>query len=151
MNDNTHTASNIPAEAVSQLGESLTQAGESHRALVQEMTLFAKDESLRFVNLRLERNGTVLEKLQTCTGLPGLIGVQQEWLRDFVQDYVGQNMRFAGAFRGLARNVVAQAADATSDNIDRMQHEASDMVHKAGEQMDQTTQDANNYVQEPLH
>jgi hypothetical protein len=151
MNDTAPHTKTGPAEAVSQLGESLAQAGESHRVLVQEMTAFTKDESLRFVNLRLERNGAALDKLQTCHGLPGLISVQQEWLRDFVQDYVGQNMRFAGAFRGLARNVVAQAADATSDNIDRMQHEASDMVHKAGEQMDQTTQDANNYVQEPLH
>jgi hypothetical protein len=35
--------------------------------------------------------------------------------------------------------------------IDRMQHEASDMLHKAGEQMDQRAQDTNNYVQEPLH
>jgi hypothetical protein len=151
MNDTAPHTETGPAEAVSQLGVSLAQAGESHRVLVQEMTAFTKDESLRFVNLRLERNGAALDKLQTCHGLPGLISVQQEWLRDFVQDYVGQNVRFAGAFRGLARNVVASAADATSDNIDRMQNEASDMAHKAGEQMDQRTQDTNNYVQEPLH
>ena len=40
-----------PAQAVSQLGESLSQTlaqtGESQRALVKEMTGFAKDESLR--------------------------------------------------------------------------------------------------------
>jgi len=58
---------------------------------------------------------------------------------------------FAGAFRGLAQNVTASAAEATSDNIDRMQHEASDKVQKGGEQMTQMAQDANNYVQEPIH
>jgi hypothetical protein len=169
MNDNTLIASNIPAEAVSQFGESLAQASESHRALVQEMTLFAKDESLRFVNLRLERNGTVLEKLQTCTGLPGLIGVQQEWLRDFVQDYASQNMRLAGALQGLTQNAITSAAEAASDTIDRVRREAGHMAHEAdktaqhageqaeqmtqhaSEQVSQTVQNGENYYQEPLH
>jgi hypothetical protein len=73
--------------AVSQLSQSLAQAAESQRLLAQEMTVFAKDESLRFANLRLDRNGATLDKLQNCHGIPGLIGVQQEWLRDFLQDY----------------------------------------------------------------
>ena len=45
-------------QAVSQLSQSLAQAAESHRLLAEEMTSFAKDESLRFANLRLERNGS---------------------------------------------------------------------------------------------
>jgi hypothetical protein len=149
--DNSQTQSPGPAKAVSQLSESLAQASESQRALVQEIAEFAKDESLRFANLRLERNGAVLDKLQHCHGLPGLIGVQQEWLRDFLQDYASQNLRFVGAFRGLARNAMASAAERASDNIDRMQHEASDMMHNGGEQMNQMAQDAGNYVQEPIH
>ncbi|HXB51735.1 MAG TPA: hypothetical protein VNU69_03170, partial [Rhizomicrobium sp.] len=69
----------------------------------------------------------------------------------FLQDYASQNLRFAGTFCGVARNVMTSAAEATSENIDRMQHEASDMVHKGGEQMGQMAQDANNYAQEPIH
>jgi hypothetical protein len=153
--DNTHSQPDPPeagpAKAACQFSESLAQASENQRVLIQEMTQFAKEEGLRFANLRLERNGAAMDKLQSCQGLPGLIGVQQEWLRDFLQDYASQNLRFAGAFRGLAQNVMATAAEATSDNIDRMQHEASDMVHKGGEQMSQMAQDANTYVQEPLH
>src|SRR5579872_6377850 len=72
---------NGPAKAVSQLSESMAQTVESQRALIQEMTLFAREEGIRFVNLRLERNGHALDKLQSCQGIPGLIGVQQEWLR----------------------------------------------------------------------
>jgi hypothetical protein len=156
--DDTPIQTTEPAKAVSQFGESLAQTAQNHRALVQEMTVFAKDESLRFVNLRLERNGAALDKLQSCAGLPGLISVQQEWLRDFVQDYLGQNMRLAGAFRGVAHNAMASATEAASDNIDRMQHEASDMVHKseetaqhAGEQVEQATQDAEQNFQETQH
>jgi hypothetical protein len=124
-----------PAQTISQLGEtlggSLAQTAESHRVLVQEMTGFAKDESLRFVNLRLERNGVALDKLQHCHGIPGLIGVQQEWLRDFLQDYTSQGMRMMGAWRGLTKNVIESAAENAADNIDRMQHQASDMAHQA--------------------
>jgi hypothetical protein len=150
MDDQTH-AENGPAKAVSQLGDSLANATESHRVLLQDMTLFAKDEGLRFVNLRLERNGQALDKLQSCQGLPGLIGVQQEWLRDLVQDYISHNMRMAGALRGLTQNAMASAAETASDNIDRMQHQASGMVHQAGEQMDQMAQDVNTYAQSTQH
>jgi hypothetical protein len=151
--------------AFSQLGDCLAHAAESQRLLVQEMTSFVRDESLRFTNLRLERNGEAMEKMQNCHGLPGLIGVQQEWLRGFVEDYLAQQMRLAGAFRGIAHNVVASAAETASENIDRMQQngqqvaeaagrEMNRMADTAGQQMDQMTQDAqqaNSYVQQTQH
>ena len=135
-------------QTVSQLGQSMAQTAESGRALVQDMTIYAKDESLRFVSLRLERNGAVLDKLQNFQGVPGLIGVQQEWLRDLLQDYTGQSMRWMGALRGLTRNVVEKATESAAENIDRMQHQSSDVVHQAEEQLGYIVQDTNNnYVQ----
>ena len=135
-------------QTVSQLGQSMAQTAESGRALVQDMTIYAKDESLRFVSLRLERNGAVLDKLQNFQGVPGLIGVQQEWLRDLLQDYTGQGMRWMGALRGLTRNVVEKATESAAENIDRMQHQAGDVVHQAEEQLGNIVQDTNNnYVQ----
>jgi hypothetical protein len=138
-------------KAVSQLSESVAQTAESQRALFQDMTHFAKEESLRFINLRLERNGAALDKLQNCRGLPGLLGVQQEWLRDLVQDYMSQNMRLAGAFRGVAQNVVASAAETASQTVDRMQQEAGEMAEQAGEQMNRAAETVENYVQETQH
>jgi len=151
--------------AFSQLGDSLARAAESQRLLFQEMTSFVRDEGLRFTNCRLERNGEAMEKMQNCQGLPGLIGVQQEWLRGFVEDYLAQQMRLAGAFRGIAHNVVASATETASENIDRMQqegqrvgevagHEMNRMADTAGQQMDQTAQNAqqaNTYVQGTQH
>ena len=142
---------NNPSEhdqTVSQLGQSLAQTAESGRALVEEMTLFAKDESLRFVNLRLERNGAALDRLQNCQGIPGLIGVQQEWLRDLLQDYTGQSMRWMGALRGLTRNVMEKATENAADGIDRTQHQAGETVQQAEEHIGNIVQDTNNnYVQ----
>ena len=141
----------------------MAQTAESHRILAQEMTAFTKDESLRFMNLRLERNGQALDRLQNCHGIPGLIGVQQEWLRDLVQDYTSQSMRLMGAMRGLTKNVMASAVETASENIDRMQQDAgeamngtSEAVHRAQEMVYQTVQQTgehivqdtnNNYVQ----
>jgi hypothetical protein len=136
-----------PAKAVSQLSESMAHTAESHRALIQEMTVFAKDEGLRFANLRLERNGQAMDKLQNCHGIPGLIGVQQEWLRDFVQDYMGQNMRLAGALRGLTQNVMACA----SENLDHAQHIANEMAQETNQQMSHIADEVNTYAQQPVH
>jgi hypothetical protein len=136
-----------PTKAVSQLSESMAHTAESHRALIQEMTVFAKDEGLRFANLRLERNGQAMDKLQNCHGIPGLIGVQQEWLRDFVQDYMGQNMRLAGALRGLTQNVMACA----SENLDHAQHIANDLAQETNQQMSHIADEVNTYVQQPVH
>ena len=133
--------------AFSQLGDSLAQAAESQRLLFHEVTIFVRDEGLRFTNRRLERNGEAMEKMQSCQGLPGLIGVQQEWLRDFVQDYMGQNMRLAGALRGLTQNVMACA----SENLDHAQHMANDMAQETGQQMSHIADEVNTYVQQPMH
>ena len=132
---------NGPAKALSQLSDSMAHTVESQRALIQEMTSFAKDEGLRFVNLRLERNGQALDKLQHCHGIPGLISVRQEWLRDLVQDYIGHNMRIAGAMRGLTQNVMARASEQTAQSMDRAQHAAKDMAHETAQQMSHIAQE----------
>ncbi|HVW72400.1 MAG TPA: hypothetical protein VHC39_02085 [Rhizomicrobium sp.] len=153
--DDTHTehghSDSGPAKAVSQLSESIAQTAESQRALIQEMTQFAKDESLRFFNLRLERNGQALDKLQHCSGIPGLLGVQQEWLRDFMQDYMSHNMRIVSALRGLTQNAMASATEQAAENIDHAQHMASNMAHETNQQMSHIAQDVNAYTQQTQH
>lgn len=136
---------------ISQLGDCFAQAAESQRQLFQEITNFARDESLRFANLRLEHNGEALEKMHNCRGLPGLIGAQQEWLRALMEDYMGQQVRLAGAFRGLAHDVAATAAETASENIDRMQQDSREMAETASRQMNQMARDASDFVQETHH
>ena len=156
MTDVPHTE-NTAAEAASRLSETLAQAGESQRTLLVEMTSFAKDESQRFINLRLERTHDVMNKLSTCQGVSGLLGVQQEWLRDLMQDYGAQNMRLAGALRGVTHKAVASATEAATGTMNRMQDQAvdamrqtQDMTREAGEKMTDVAQDLDdtpNYVQ----
>jgi hypothetical protein len=155
MTDLPHPEADQP---VSQLSQSMVQAAESHRQLAQDIGVFAKDEGLRFANLRLERNGSTLDKLQNCHGLPGLIGVQQEWVRDFLQDYTSQSMRVMNAMRGFTKHAMESAAENASDNIERMKSQTQEVMghtsavmEKAADQMSQMAQDSSDFVQETHH
>ena len=77
--------------------------------------------------------------------------MQEKQFRRFLQDYAAQSMRMMGAWRGLTKNVLESAAENAADNIDRMQHQASDAMHQAGEQIGQMAQDSSNHVQETQH
>ncbi len=146
MTDETLNTETGPAKAVSHFSDSLAQTGESHRALVQEITSFAKDEAKRFFNLRLERNNAVLDKLSNTTGLTGIIGVQQEWLRDLMADYSGQQMRFASTLQGITHNVIACASDAASQHIEHLQQQASEMTSQAEEVAHQAAQTGEHFA-----
>jgi hypothetical protein len=135
-------------DTVSNLTEQLAQTAESQRALVNEITVFAKDETLRFLNLRMDRNSAALEKLQTCQGLAGLIGVQQEWLRDLMQDYSDLGQRNASALRGVAHTVAAKATDAANDTVDRMHAQAQDNLHQGAQMVAETEGRFDNAVQD---
>lgn len=138
--DNISSPDNGPARAVSQFNDALTQAGESQRALLQEIGQFTRDESLRFSNLRLERNGALLDKLSTSQGIGGLIAAQQEWLRDFITDYAAQTQRVAGVFRGVAQTVVTSATAAAGETVDRVHEHASQAVRQTAEAIDESQQ-----------
>ena len=133
--DTTTATETGPAKAVSDFSEQLAQTAHSQRALVAEITSFAKDETKRFFNLRMDRTSTALEKLQSCQGLSGLIGVQQEWLRDLMQDYADLTQRNASALRGITQTVVAQASTAASETVDRMHAQAQDNLHQGAQMM----------------
>lgn len=130
------TIENGPARAVSQFNDALTQAGESQRALFQEIGSFTREESRRFANLRLERNGALLDKLSNAQGVSGLFAAQQEWLRDFISDYAQQGQRAAGAWREFAHTVAASAAEAAGETVDRVHAHANETVRQTAEAID---------------
>ena len=137
-----------PDHIISQFGQTLAHSAESGRGLVQDFTAFAKDESLRFVHLRLERSGAALDRLHHCQGIAGLMGVQQDWLRDLWQDYAGQSLRLMGAWRSLARTVMETAVENVAETVDQTQHQAADAMAQMEPHI---AQDADVYAQQTQH
>jgi hypothetical protein len=60
---------------------------------------------------------------------------------------MGQNMRLAGALRGLTQNVMACA----SENLDHAQHIANEMAQETNQQMSHIADEVNTYAQQPVH
>jgi hypothetical protein len=135
---------NAATQTVSHVNNALAQAGMSQRILFQEIGQFTRDESLRFANLRLERNGTLLDKFSSSVGVGGLIAAQQEWLRDMIGDYSAQAQRVAGLLRGMAHNAVASAAQSAGETVDRVHSQTREAMRQTAEALDegQTRMDA---------
>ena len=111
--------------------QSLGKALDYNRALIEDTTQFAVNESRNFINLRLERAHQALAQLESCNGIAGLAGVQQAWMRDFMQDYADQGVRYAQAFQGAARNSVAAVIAAQAPLAKKVQDVAHDMAQDA--------------------
>lgn len=81
-----------------------TKMMDQNRVIFQKMMHAMHEESLRFVNRRLEHAGRAIESSRDCQGVTGLIAVQQEFLMDMARDYAEQTRRFADLVRELAED-----------------------------------------------
>ena len=91
-----------------------------NRAMFQKLLHAMHEESLRFVNRRLEHTGRAIESSRDCQGVMGLVSVQQEFLMDLARDYAEQSRRFADIVQELAEDGasgLAEMTDAVADPV----------------------------------
>ncbi|HVV65213.1 MAG TPA: hypothetical protein VHC42_07075 [Rhizomicrobium sp.] len=108
--------------------DSFVKALERNRSVMEKMLLAMQEESLRFVNLRMEHTSKAIRSARDCHGLTGLIGVQHEWLVDAARDYAQEGRRFGDAMRVIAAegaNGLAQSAQAGAENAQAARGHAS--------------------------
>lgn len=86
------------AEAMSHFHRVFAAAMDNNRVLFEDLTAQLRDESMRFVDLRLDRTRQAMENLGECRGLPGLLAVQQGWMTDMMQDFTAQGLRYSELF-----------------------------------------------------
>ncbi len=137
-----HSANDVsPREAIAGLNQTLEKSFDQNRALLSEMARFAQNESLRFVQLQLDHAHHAFAQLDDHRDWRTLIGAQQEWVRDLMQDYAAQSLRYAEIFRSLAGRVQEQArhvAQAAADDAE----EGAARLRKVGEAVTQAAQRA---------
>ena len=75
-----------------------------NRSLAEKTLRTTQEESLRFINRRLERNAKTLESLKNSQGLSGLIAAEQDWLVCAARDYVEGTEKFGEILLDLAAN-----------------------------------------------
>lgn len=100
-------------------GEPMARLMDQNRAMLQKVLHVMQEESLQFVNRRLEHTGHAIESCRDCQGMSGLMAVQQEWMLDFARDYAEQTKRFTEMMRELAEDGAATLSQVSSDVMER--------------------------------
>ena len=111
------------AAAFSAFNDSFVKMLEHNRSIFEKMMSAMQEESLRFVNLRMEHTSKALQNSRDCQGLSGLISVQHDWLVDAARDYAEESRRFSDVMREIAAeraNGMAEVAAHAASAGERM-------------------------------
>jgi hypothetical protein len=99
------------SDTFSTLNGSIAKMIDWNRSLMEKTLRQTQEESLRFINRRLERNVKALESLRDSQGLSGIIAAEQDWLVCTARDYVEGTEKFGGMLLELATNGARNVAE----------------------------------------
>jgi hypothetical protein len=117
-------------DAFATVNNSMMKAIDQNRAITQNLLKAMQDESVRFMNARLEHTTRTFEKTRECQGLTQLISLQHDWLMDIARDYAELNKRFGEVFHEMTEQSVEHANDMVSE-ASRMQKKAENGAERA--------------------
>ncbi|HUO92198.1 MAG TPA: phasin family protein [Rhizomicrobium sp.] len=112
-------------DAFTTVNNSMMKAMDQNRAIVQNLMKAMQEESLRFMNTRLEHTSRAFEKGRECQGLSQFIALQQDWLMDAARDYAELNKRFS--------EVLQEVTEQTADHANEMIADASRAAQQRAE------------------
>jgi hypothetical protein len=93
-----------------------------------------QEETLRFVNHRLERDTEVIKQYQQCKTIIEMIATQQKWFAGFSQDYVQEGLQIGKVIQDIMPNSVAEFTEAaTSAGRKSAPEEAATVYGAAGQ------------------
>lgn len=97
------------------VNNSLMKALEQNRVITQNLFKAMQEESLRFMNTRLEHTSRTFEKSRECQGFGQLITLQHDWLMDIARDYAELNKRFGEVLHEMTEQTTDHASDMMAD------------------------------------
>ena len=106
------TSQSSPQQAIQTL---LEKTLDQNRLLFWEIARFARNESLRLATRNLEYADHAFAHFDRHRNLVGLIGAQQEWIREMMQEFAAPGRHYTLMFRNLAQGVQHQAEQAASE------------------------------------
>lgn len=62
------------------------------------------DETLQFINRRMEHNSEIIEQCRDCRDMGALVAAQQKWFADLAQDYYDEALRMGEVTRKFLAN-----------------------------------------------
>jgi hypothetical protein len=146
MND-PHPQDTNPQAVALELNQLFEQALEHQRTLWEKAVRFSRDESLRFATMWLKHTNLAVENAQGRDGFKSLIQVQQDWMRDLVQDYTAQSVRVSETMSRLTAGAMTRAVNASREAMQEGQDVARQAREAAGENLDTMRQAGAEMVQ----
>ena len=104
-----------PSRALDGIQKTFQETLAQQRRLWDQVSQFAKDESLHFAKQQTDFAKESLETLQGSKSPQDVLVRQQEWLRRLVKDYADQSLRYTEMFQSLARNAFTAGMTAGQD------------------------------------
>ncbi|HEX3667401.1 MAG TPA: phasin family protein [Rhizomicrobium sp.] len=117
--------------ALDVFGGPMARLMDQNWSMFQKMMHAMREESLEFVNRRLEQTSQAIESSRDCDGVTDLLAVQQDWVVNFARDYAEQTKRFAELVRDIAEDGTARVSRAASEVAERGRDAVDDESHRA--------------------
>jgi hypothetical protein len=124
------------SDTFSTLNGSFSKMIDWNRSFVEKTLRTTQEESLRFINRRLERNARTLENLRNSQGLSGLIAAEQDWFVCAARDYVEGTEKLSGILLELAATgtkEVVEEGRAATETFRGATQEAATRTRRAAE------------------
>ena len=123
MGDAAATSMDNARDAFATVNNSFMKAIDQNRMIAQNLMRAMQEESLRFMNQRLEHTSRAFERSRECEGFSQFLNLQQDWLMDCARDYAEFNKRCSDVLHDATEQSVERASDMVAD--------ASRTAHKA--------------------
>ena len=123
-----HPIANGSRENIAHLSHSLEMALGQNRALLEDMMRFGRDESIRLARMQLDHAGSAFAQLHDRHDLAALVGAQQEWIKQAMNEYATLGLRYAEMVQGLTQQVQSHVQAAASD----VGHQAAEEAEELG-------------------
>lgn len=115
MEDAATTMTDHARDTFTTVNNSMLKALEQNRVITQNLFKAMQEESLRFMNTRLEHNSRAVEKSRECQGISQLITLQHDWLMDIARDYAELNKRFGEVLHEMTEQTAEHVSDMVAD------------------------------------
>lgn len=122
-----HPIANGSRENIAHLSHSLEMALGQNRALLEDMVRFTRDESLRLARMQLDHAGTAFAQMHDRHDLSALVGAQQEWIKQAMNEYAALGLRYAEMVQGLTQQVQSHVQAAASEFGHQAAEDAEDL------------------------
>ena len=110
-----HGAFTSPFESLTKFNDTFETALNRSRAAFETGLKALQEESVQFMNRRMEHTSRTVEEAQRCRNALDLLAAQQKWAAEFARDYFEESARFGEVMQKWMREASGFAGDAAED------------------------------------